>query len=250
MCQRGAEPVETVWRRSERLLDGHPPAKPTVFPSEFVPVRRPGRSDSNNAVRWGRMSRDGVAAHPARASSSRTSGVAGRLSVVSASSVCQWSRSLVAVRGRCCTSALCLMRLTLCLQTTGITSTRVHPRRSPSRSVYPRPSRSVPVAVLSCCTHHLGSAATRRHSAALRRRGSPVRPMVEPSWADPGTATGLDPTVATKPGTRHLLIFLFCQIAGVACAHAYALIGMIWGCLALTDRVIRQSGSGPDHPQP
>ena len=45
--------------------------------------------------------------------SSRTGSIAGRLSVVPASSMCQRSHSLVAVRGHCCTSALYLMRLTL-----------------------------------------------------------------------------------------------------------------------------------------
>src|SRR5580658_3481407 len=98
---------------------------------------------------------------------------------------------------------------TSCLQTTGSTSTRVHTRRSPSRSVYPRPSRSIPVAVLSCCTHYPGP--TWPDATPLRCRGSPVRPWWEPNWADPGTATGLDPTVATEPGARHLLIFLFCR---------------------------------------
>src|SRR5216684_4151588 len=42
--------------------------------------------------------------------------------------------------------------LTPCLQTTGSTSTAVHPRRSPSPSVYPRLPGSAPVAVLPCCT--------------------------------------------------------------------------------------------------
>ena len=42
--------------------------------------------------------------------------------------------------------------LTPCLQTTGSTSTRVHLRRSSSKSAHTRPSRSVPVAVPSCCT--------------------------------------------------------------------------------------------------
>jgi len=58
----------------------------------------------------------GVAGFEPAASSSRTSGTAGRLSVVPASPVRQWSRLLVAVRGRCCTSALYLTRLTLRLQ--------------------------------------------------------------------------------------------------------------------------------------
>src|SRR5262249_53768159 len=50
----------------------------------------------------------GVAGFEPAASSSRTSGAAGRLSVVPANPVCQWSRQLMAVRGRCCTSALYL----------------------------------------------------------------------------------------------------------------------------------------------
>jgi hypothetical protein len=40
-----------------------------------------------------------------------------------------------------------------CLQTGGSTSTGVHRRRSQSWNVHLRPFRSVPVAVLSCCTH-------------------------------------------------------------------------------------------------
>ena len=43
--------------------------------------------------------------------------------------------------------------LTPCLQTTGSTSTRVHPRRSPSSRVPAKPPASTPVAVLPCCTH-------------------------------------------------------------------------------------------------
>jgi hypothetical protein len=52
----------------------------------------------------------------ARASSSRTSGAPGRLSVIAGSSVCRWQCSLAAVRGRCCTSALYFVRQTPCLQ--------------------------------------------------------------------------------------------------------------------------------------
>jgi hypothetical protein len=42
----------------------------------------------------------------ARASSSRTSGAAGRLAVVPANSMCWWSCWLAVVRGRCCTLPL------------------------------------------------------------------------------------------------------------------------------------------------
>ena len=97
--------------------------------------------------------------------------------------------------------------LTPCLQTTGTTSTGVHPRRSPSRSVYPRPSRSVPVAVLPCCTQRLshGPPKNLRDSAdvpaaytrpAKRARGSracrvaagPVRTtyLIFLFWLPPG----------------------------------------------------------------
>jgi hypothetical protein len=48
----------------------------------------------------------GVAGFEPAASSSRTSGTAGRLAVVPASSVCWRSCWLAAVRGRCCTSVL------------------------------------------------------------------------------------------------------------------------------------------------
>src|SRR6266542_2761348 len=41
--------------------------------------------------------------------------------------------------------------LTSCMPSPGSTSTRVHPRRSPSLSVHPQPSKSPHVAVLSCC---------------------------------------------------------------------------------------------------
>ena len=58
--------------------------------------------------------------------------------------------------------------LTPCLQTTGSTSTRVHPRRSPSRSVYPRPSRSIPVAVLPCCTPRRSGCPPEGHRSADR----------------------------------------------------------------------------------
>jgi len=58
----------------------------------------------------------GVAGFEPAASSSRTSGASGRSSVVAGSSVCRWPCSLAVVRGRCCTSALYLGRLTPCLQ--------------------------------------------------------------------------------------------------------------------------------------
>jgi hypothetical protein len=57
----------------------------------------------------------GVAGFEPAASSSRTSGAAGRSAVFPSDPVCQSSRSLVAVRGRCCTFTLYLMRLTSCL---------------------------------------------------------------------------------------------------------------------------------------
>jgi hypothetical protein len=47
----------------------------------------------------------GAGTRRARASSSRTSGSAGRLPVVPASRECRWSCLLAHVRGRCCTSA-------------------------------------------------------------------------------------------------------------------------------------------------
>ncbi len=58
----------------------------------------------------------GVAGFEPAASSSRTSGASGQLTVVPASRVCWRSCWLAAVRGRCCTFALYLVRPTTCLQ--------------------------------------------------------------------------------------------------------------------------------------
>ncbi len=64
---------------------------------------------------------------------------------------------------------------TPCLQTTGSTSTAVHPRRSPSRDVHLGPLGSRPVAVLSCCTHHRGPRPPRRREVLrCAPRGSPA----------------------------------------------------------------------------
>jgi hypothetical protein len=65
----------------------------------------------------------GVAGFEPAASSSRTSGASGQLTVVPASWVCWRSWWLAAVRGRCCTSVLYLMRPSTCLQSD--VSTRV-----------------------------------------------------------------------------------------------------------------------------
>jgi hypothetical protein len=58
----------------------------------------------------------GVAGFEPAASSSRTSGAAGRFRVAAATSVCWRSCSLAIVRGRCCTFALYVVRVTPCLQ--------------------------------------------------------------------------------------------------------------------------------------
>ena len=78
--------------------------------------------------------------------------------------------------------------LTPCLQTTGSTSIHVHPCRPPSWSVYPRPSRSVPVAVLSCCTPPPKPTALRRPCGTpplcpLRASSVPRRERLSPTSA-------------------------------------------------------------------
>src|SRR5580693_6963366 len=57
--------------------------------------------------------------------------------------------------------------LTSCLPSGGSTSTRVHPRRSPSSCVPARPPLSVCVAVLPCCT----APVPRRGSVPARYEG-------------------------------------------------------------------------------
>jgi hypothetical protein len=59
------------------------------------------REDRKWPVSW-----VGVVGFEPAASSSRSSGAAGRLAVVPASRVCRRSSLLAAVRGRCCTSVL------------------------------------------------------------------------------------------------------------------------------------------------
>jgi hypothetical protein len=76
--------------------------------------------------------------------------------------------------------------LTPCLQTTGSTSTHVHPRRSPSPGVLPRPPGAVPVAVLSCCTR-AASAGGRGGACApcaRQRQGGPQCLLARVSWPD------------------------------------------------------------------
>ena len=75
---------------------------------------------------------------------------------------------------------------------------RVHPRRPPSRSVYPRPSRSVPVAVLSCCTHHPGPQPCGDPAGLRRLPLAGIHPSREESdWTRASR-------VATEPRTCHL----------------------------------------------
>jgi hypothetical protein len=65
--------------------------------------------------------------------------------------------------------------LTSCMPSVGSTSTRVHPRRSPSSPVPARPPPSACVAVLSCCTAPIRAESTRCGRAAGLTSGNPVR---------------------------------------------------------------------------
>jgi hypothetical protein len=112
------EAPETVYRKQIRpvmvhgadVMDRIFQAGPTRMLSYSAPVA------SRSAVGCKPGDLVGVAGFEPAASSSRTSGASGRLSVIAGSSVCRWQCSLAAVRGRCCTSALYFVRQTHSLQ--------------------------------------------------------------------------------------------------------------------------------------
>jgi hypothetical protein len=92
--------------------------------------------------------------------------------------------------------------VTPCVQTEGSTSTGIHPHRSPSRDVPASPPRSAPVAVLSCCTHHLDLQTSR----ATQLRSPGTLPPHEESRAGPAAST-----VVAEPGACHSFTVRFCR---------------------------------------
>jgi hypothetical protein len=69
--------------------------------------------------------------------------------------------------------------LTSCMPSGGSTSTRVHPRRSPSSRVPASSPASAPVAVLSCCTHrHLLPSRSEPDIGRTRQRATKLQRAV------------------------------------------------------------------------
>jgi hypothetical protein len=89
--------------------------------------------------------------------------------------------------------------VTPCVQTAGSTSTRIHPRRSPSRDVSPHPVRSAPVAVLSAVLTTSAPQAIRSPRVTQLHSREPARAHDE-SRADSAAST-----VAAEPGHLPLL---------------------------------------------
>jgi hypothetical protein len=80
--------------------------------------------------------------------------------------------------------------LTSCMPSGGSTSTRVHPRRSPSSPVPARPPLSMYVAVLPCCTAPLSGGGTSRARDKGLTSGNVV--VVPRAWRRPRPACRSD----------------------------------------------------------